>query len=143
MATVLQMVHTNITAQSVVAIPAGVWTNIPVSLGITPTSAASVIKIQAVINGDRQLANVAPLCWRLLRNGTPIGIGVGGGVVSYGRFMTSVFFNPYLFVDSPASVALLTYQFQAFDASGNTVYINRDSPASFSGNTTLILQEIG
>lgn len=142
MATVLQNIYANVTAQSATAIPPGVWTNIPLSATITPTSAASVIKVQSALNCDRQLANVAPCCFRVIRNGTPVGVGVGGGVVCNGR-LSGVFFVPYLFIDSPASVAALTYQFQFFDASGNTVYLNRDSTSSFSGSTTILLQEIG
>lgn len=142
MATVLQNVYANITGQSATALPAGVWTNVPVSATITPTSAASVIKVQAVINGDRLSATVSPTCFRVIRNGTPIGVGVGGGVVCNGR-LANVFYIPYLFIDSPASVVALTYQFQFFDASGNTIYVNRDSTSSFSGSTTILLQEIG
>lgn len=144
MATILQVVHLNYNTDGSQVIAPATWTDLTgMTLAITPTNALSVIRVSAVINGDRLTANVSPLCVRLMRDATPVGIGGGAGVQCYGRIFTGVFFEAFMFVDSPATVAATTYKLQVYDASGNTVYMNRDSTAAYSGMSTLTLEEIG
>ncbi len=142
--TVLDMAFINYNTQHTIVLPAGVWTPIPgITASITPKSAASVIEIDAVMNGDRAVNNVPPTCIRLLRNGVPVGVGVGPGVSCYGRLFTTVFFQPITYIDSPVTVNPLTYTFEAYNASGNTIHLNTDAAAAFSGMSTLILKEWG
>lgn len=144
MATILQVQYLNYTTPQNQVIPAGVWTDLTgLELSITPSSPLSVIRISAMLNGMRLLNNVPPLGIRVVRNGTPVGVGAGAGLSCYGRLFTSNFIAPYLYVDAPASIIALQYKLQVFEASGNTVYINTDSPAAFSGVSTLVLEEIG
>lgn len=142
MATVLQTQYLNYTGQATTVLAAGVWTDVAgLTLNITNSSVLSAVKIDGQLTGDR--ASINALYFRLTRNGTPIGNGVGPGVACYGRFWSICFFSPLLYVDTPASIALLTYQVQAMAPGGNTIYTNTDSLASFSGVSTLVLQELG
>jgi hypothetical protein len=142
--TLLDMSFLNYTGQHTIVLPAGVWTLIPgMTSTLTPKSAASVIAVKAVMNGDRLLNNVPATAIRCLRNGVPIGNGVGAGVNCYGRLFTVVFFEPFLHVDSPITVLPCVYTFEAYNAAGNTIYLNTDSVAGFSGSSTLLLEEFG
>jgi hypothetical protein len=140
---VIQTAFQNYNTVSNFVILNGVWANVPgISVTITPTSVLSTVLIQANIIGDRLAAN--PTFIRILRNGTPIGAGVGPGLSCKGWAFGNVFFTNVLHMDSPASVAALTYTFQVQVTGGNnTIYLNTDSLSHFSGVTTTVVQEIG
>ena len=142
MATLLQVQYINDDTIQNVAIPNGVWTDIPgLAVTITPTSATSVIEISANIAVAETNINRGYI--RFSRNGVGIGVGTGGlGVPAYARY-NNQYFASYLYVDSPASTLALTYQLQFYSTGGNTERFNSDNTNSYSGVTTIVCREIG
>jgi hypothetical protein len=125
-----------------IVLAAGVWTAIPcLEAKVSPSSLASEMIIEGVFNGDRAVNTVAPVCIRLLRNGTPIALGAGPGVACWGRLWTTVFIESFLHVDTPNTLADVTYTFEAFCASNNTIYLNTDVATGFNGSSTLMVTE--
>lgn len=130
----------NCTGQSTIVLPAGVWTDIPcMEVTVTSNSINSRMVIDSVMNGDR--LTVAAVYYRLVRNGVPVGVGVGGGTICYGRYFTVTFDVSYLFVDVPGLAGAVTYKIQAMAPGGNTVYLNTDSTTAFAGCSTMVVEE--
>lgn len=144
MATILQVEYVNYDTTGNQVLAPGVWTDLAGMVKtITPISALSVIRISAVLNGDRLLNDATPLCVRITRDGVPVGVGGGAGVQCYGRIFTTIYFESIIFVDSPATVLPVEYKLQVFDNGANTIYMNTDAAASYSGMSTMTLEEIG
>ncbi len=121
---------------------AGVWTALPcLEAKVQPNALTSKMIVKGTFNGDRQFNTADPVCIRLLRNGTPVGIGVGAGVACYGRLWTLVFNESFLYVDEPNTLAEVTYTFEAFCAAGNTIHLNTDAASAFAGCSSLIVSE--
>jgi len=132
------------------------WTDVTsLSVTITPTSSTSkfLLMLSVTAQGDNNAY------FRLLRNGTPVGVGNAAGSTSqvtmgnffYGSFNSSQMWtmsNQYL--DSPATASAITYKAQGYaNSSGGSgsVYINYSNhedngPWSGRGISTLTVMEI-
>jgi hypothetical protein len=138
-----QFVYQSFQTPTNTPIPGGVWTNVPgMSAVITPLNVANIIKISAQVNGgvssnaDRRYA-------RVTRNGVPVGIGLGLPLQVYDSPLTNSFSYTFLIVDTPASVAALTYQIQFYSTIGNTLQTCTDSVNSAAFYSLMTLEEIG
>ena len=132
---------------------AGVWTAVPgLSLAITPSSVLNQIillmKLNLASDGSSGVA------YKLQRNGADIDIGDALGVrtqasgVSFGTVaaVDSGMSVNETFLDSPASVAAVTYDVYVFRGASANVSVNRANAATDSANfyrttSNLILME--
>lgn len=132
----------NCTDAETVTLNPAVWTALPcLTVTLSPQNIASKFIIKAMINGAQLLNSVAPMCWRLTRNGVAIGTGASAGVQCYGRVLTLTFIAPFLYVDEPTTLLPVTYAFEAFCATGNVIYINTDNTTAFAGVSSMTVDE--
>jgi hypothetical protein len=121
------------------------------SRAITPTSATSRVRVQAVIHYGNNTANFAG-SFVIDRSGTDIGIGDAAGSRERATAYTIAGATNGMgvikvdYIDSPASAASLTYKMQML-VEGNTGYVNRsglDTDSAVFGRpiSTLTVEEI-
>jgi len=107
------------------------FTNITgLSLTITPASSSNKIILFGSISGSAGPLGGVPICFRLLRGATPIGVGATAGsrssctssmAIAYTGSDTTT--ESFTYLDSPATTSATTYQVQVIIPSG-TAYIN-------------------
>ena len=153
---VIQVVQAINITQQTIAIGAGsnsTFTDIGLSLSITPASASSKIYLMASVSVG-QLGNSYNNSLGLFRGSTIIGAGLTSGLDAYAVNASWRAFNDYAtsqlpinFLDSPATTSAITYAVKCNNNGGSVSpsYINRSSYGSpFGGNpsSTLIAMEI-
>lgn len=122
------------------------------SATITPSSASSTILVLSNISftGD---AGAAAFLMKYTRNGTSIFVG---NAASLRTPITWEGITPddnvsqtgsYIYLDSPATTAAVTYQLQIKSSDGPAIYINRsvadtDSPTRGRGASSIVLLEV-
>jgi len=127
--------------------PAGVWTQLSsFQAAITPRATSSKVLVTVALNVD---VDTNPAHFRILRAGTPIGLGTGSGSRTVAG--ASIDNGPMVAVtmqwlDSPATTSSTTYTVECLQSSG-AVYIGRssgDGNSADSGRTpmTMMLEEI-
>lgn len=141
----IQVIENNISTPSSQALVANTWTDLTgLTATITPANIANDIICHFVFCGDRSAA--VPLLCRLVRDGTPIGLGIPAGleVAASARFFEFTTQAYVLYVDSPGTNVPTTYKLQAYAVgSANTVYLQRDGVQTFAGSSQIVLTEIG
>jgi len=105
------------------------------SATITPSSATNKVLIVAYINiSCDSAAQIAAA--ELYRDATEIAAGAGGSArnvaVHFRGSADSIFAQPVVFLDSPATTSSTVYKFQMF-VSGGTGYLNRQGSTNASG----------
>lgn len=131
----VQLQITQLTTSNTIT-PAGTWTDLGLSVAITPTATTSKILVRAVLSIGIQDAN--NICmFRLLNGSTPIGIGTTAGsrqscgAAAYDGSSSVTFYIQTVvleWLDSPASVSAQTYKVQGFASTNSTstsIYLNK------------------
>lgn len=136
------------------AIAASTFVNVTgLSVIITPISTSNKILLTVTMYVGADTATTNDIFMRVTRNGTPIGVGtpsasqiaIGAGISPISD--TSLNALTWTYLDSPASVAALTYQVQIACFPGSTIYVNRsqadDGSANFQASiSTITVQEV-
>lgn len=151
---VVQAINTTQQTISVGSSDNSTFTDISLSLSITPSSTSSKIFLMASVSVGQE-ANAYNNSLGLFRGTTLIGAGLTSGIDTYavnaswrahnGYDMSQL---PINFLDSPATTSAITYSVKC-NANGGTTYpsyINRSATGgTFGGNpsSTLIAMEIG
>ena len=153
---VLQVVQAITTTQQTVATGSAdnsTFTDIGLSLSITPASVTSKIYLMASVSVG-QLGNSFNNSLGLFRGSTIVGAGLTSGLDTYAVNASWRAFNEYAmvqlpinFLDSPATTSAITYAVKCNANGGSSYpsYINRSSyGGTFGGNpsSTLIAMEI-
>lgn len=156
---ILQVVSTTKTDTFSASVAAGGLTAVTgLSASITPRSTSSKIFALVAIDGSASVA-FGHVAFRLLRNGTPIGVGdTAGSRTSLTASQTPAFASDNTsianafkaFLDAPSSTSTLTYSVEIHNASGvstQTLYINRShSDGDVAGRarsiSTITLMEV-
>lgn len=127
--------------------PAGSWVQLSsFQAAITPRATSSKVWVSVTLNVD---VDTNPAHFRLLRAGTPIGLGTGSGsrTVAGASIDNGAMVAVTLqWLDSPATTSSTTYTVECLQSSGS-VYIGRsagDANNADSGRTpmTMMLEEI-
>ena len=141
---VIQVVSSTLVT-SVTLSSANTWTDIGLSVAITPSSTSS--KILVITTVDTSAAG-GDVITRLLRDSTVIGAGTSGSTYngiagqpsgSYSNMKVSASAN---YLDSPNTTSALTYKIQCVGNSANNGYVNRRSQNDFGGASYITLMEI-
>ena len=132
--------------------PSSAWIDITgFSVTITPKNTSSKILVMTHIQGGG-VTGVNSAHFRVLRGATAIGVGDQEGSNRERASSTgmhhdawTIASSSFTFLDTPASVSLLTYKVQVF--SNNTVWINRgqshaDDATTTTNTSTITLMEI-
>ena len=123
------------------------------SLSITPSSASSTILLLGSVNGSWSLNTSNPhATWRFTRGGSPVGVGDTDGSRASITAMTVAASTAFIsqanasmmYLDSPATTSATTYAIDIynFDASTQTVYVNRPALDSNTGQYTRAISTI-
>jgi len=113
------------------------WTDLPLSVTITPTSTSSKILVSATLATFDHSNNTYVVYFRWERNGTAIAVGPTRG----SRAQATTAFRGALsgdpngllsfempsYLDSPASTSAQTYTIGVYNYNGGTWYYNRDT----------------
>ena len=127
----------------------GTYTDVGVSVAITPSSTSS--KILITLTGTLGNANASNLVLlRLFRDSTEIGSGTGGGNSSYNSFVsilqdtTGYSYSGISgsFLDSPSTTSATTYKIQMAAFNGTGVLGGRPDNTNVATPTRFIVQEI-
>jgi len=153
---VVQIVQAINTAQQTIATGAAdnsTFTDISLSLSITPASVSSKIYLMASVSVG-QYSNGFNISLGLFRGSTIVGAGLTSGIDTFAANTSWRSFNEYAmaqlpinFLDSPATTSAITYAVKCNANGGSSYpsYINRSAYGNtFGGNTssTLIAMEI-
>jgi hypothetical protein len=113
------------------------------SATITPTSATSKIFISGIVSCGLSVATEI-INLAISRNGTIVGSGNEGIIVSETRSADRAYTFPIQYLDSPSSTSALTYTFQTKITGGPyTFYLNRrGSTDQYNGASVITLMEI-
>jgi len=123
------------------------------SLSITPSSASSTILLFGSVNGSWSVNTSNPYAtWRFTRGGSPVGVGDTDGSRASITAMTVAASTAFvsqanasmMYLDSPATTSATTYAIDIynFDASTQTVYVNRPTLDSNTGQYTRAISTI-
>jgi len=135
---VLQVVSTTLT--TAVSVGGSAWGDVTgLSATITPSATSSKILIFVSVNGGTYAQ------FKLTGGNTASYRGTGGDQAASATIAGN---NDYVqnaslnYLDSPASVAAITYQVQAKDKVGATVYINRSqtSATAYTASTITVME---
>lgn len=113
------------------AVTGTTWTDVNLSLSITPTSTSSKILVLGNVFLGSQ--NASGALWRLVRDTTAIAVNsfvsqpMTGGSYPDGSSQTQFAWNGtgVNYLDSPSTTSALTYKIQLRCANTNTAYLNR------------------
>jgi hypothetical protein len=140
---VLQVVSTQVVARSFSTSSTSYVDITGLSATITPISATSKILVSGIVSCglsvSTEIINLA-----IARNGTVVGSGNEGNIVSETRSVDRAYAFPIQYLDSPSSTSALTYTFQTKITSGPyTFYLNRRGSTDFyNGASVITLMEI-
>ena len=112
---------------------------------ITPSSASSKILVQVNL-GQAGANGTSIIQFRVIRDGTPVGVGSGSPANGWALVVAAANRNQapgYSYLDSPATASAVTYEVQMNVEAGDTGYINRGSSDN-SGDSisTITLVEV-
>ena len=117
---------------------------------ITPSSTSS--KIYAMLTINAASAGSAANPFRLVRNSTPIGVSTAGSshngfwasnLYQFGYIGADILNINFNYLDSPNSVASVTYSAQCLTTSGAGLFVNRPAANQlYGGSSTITLMEV-
>jgi hypothetical protein len=141
--TVLQVISTQVVARSFSTSSTSYVDITGLSATITPTSATSKIMITGIVSCGLSVSGEI-LNLAISRNGTVVGSGNEGNIVSTNASADRAYAFPIQYLDSPASTSALTYTFQTKIIGGSyTFYLNRrGSTDLYNGTSVITLMEI-
>ena len=125
------------TSETEVTIATASWTDIGLSLSITPASTASKVKLEYAIQNFFFNAASSGVSFRLVRDTTPL-FTAGGGYATFTSSVSNHLSTSNIEIDSPASTAAITYKVQARCNATLPVKINNNN----AFRNTLIATEI-
>ena len=137
---VLQLDSVNVTAKTFSTASTSFVNITGLTLTITPQSTSSKILIFSSLNFGADASIAAYLS--IARNGTIVGSGADASSVSLIPSNAVPQTCSFMFLDSPASVAALTYTIQV-KVSGNSFFLNRRGASDlYNGASNLTIAEI-
>jgi hypothetical protein len=157
---IIQVQYTQFTGTNTVAFSASTDATLTdLTVNITPTSTSSIIKIEALVQGEwGHVDQSTDSCWFFLRDSTKlgsatsgdrnVGIHMGTSVTYYSANASS---TPegvkYVYFDSPSTTSQITYKVAARGVNATNFYLNRtvaDSDHNYieRGISSIIVTEI-
>ena len=138
---VLQVVQGTLTGD--VSTSSTSYSDLGLSVSITPSSASSKVLVFATLTGCAKRTTDTSLLTKLLRDSTQIFISDAGYTGSTVRLNFGTVGLNYL--DSPATTSAITYKVQIANAGGGSgiVSVNADGTGANTNNSTIIAMEIG
>ena len=142
----LQTVQTAVTsAASLASSTAGTYTDLGLSVSITPASASNKVLVKFFVNLGASVGEGVAL--RLVRGSTAIGIGDASSSRTRASVAEGNFDNEssqvlsFEFLDSPATTSATTYKVQ-YTHTGGTAYLNRSANNTDASNYYLTASTI-
>jgi hypothetical protein len=154
---IAQAVSTASTTSVAMSNAASTWVDLSgLSVSITPSSTSSKILVTASVCAGQAASEPYAIWFRLLRNGTPVGVGsssnsrsaVSFALVPIGTYMDDdMGSGGFTYLDSPSTTSAITYKIQgASRAGGNWAYNMSDdqqnNPAFAQGISTITALEV-
>jgi len=154
---IAQAVSTSSTTSVAMSNAAPTWVDLSgLSVSITPSSASSKILVTASVCAGQGPSNPYAIWFRLLRDGTPVGVGnstnnrseVSFALVPIGTYMDDdMGSGGFTYLDSPSTTSAITYKIQGTSRStGNWSYNMSDdqqnNPGFGQGISTITALEI-
>ena len=136
---IIQVQRTQFTSTNTVTISAGVDTPLTdLTVNITPTATSSIIKVEAMINGEwgTSQGGATDGVWFFFRDTTKlshaasgsrnVGVLMGTGITYYAEDFNSTPEHAYLtYFDSPSSTSQITYKVGVNQPNGYNWFLNR------------------
>lgn len=135
----VQQVSTNVTEATATVLVADTWTDIGLSVTITPRATTSKILISLNVTCTTSSGTVF---WRLVRGSTAIAVGdAAGSRIQCSGTVSSRAHAGLHYVDSPSTTSATTYKIQAISTTTPTVTLNNTTYVS--ATSSIIAIEIG
>jgi hypothetical protein len=146
-----QIVQTVVTSATSLASSTGsTFTDLGLSVSITPRSTNSKILIKFSVNMGLSVGN--DLAIRIMRDATPIAIGDSAGSRIRATINSGLYDNEsskpisFEYLDSPATASAITYKLQ-YSHTGGTAFLNKsatdtDSTSYYRSASSITVQEI-
>ena len=135
---IIQVQHTQFTGTNTVAFSANTDATLTdLTVNITPTSTSSIIKIEALVQGEWGHVDASTdSCWFFLRDSTKlssatsgnrnVGIHMGTSITYYSsNASTTPEGVKYVYFDSPSTTSQITYKVAARGVQATNFYLNR------------------
>jgi len=136
---IIQVQRTIFTSTNTVTMSAGVDTELTdLTVNITPTAASSIIRVEAMINGEwgTSQGGATDSVWFFFRDTTKlshatsgnrnVGVLMGTGITYYAHDMNSTPEHAYYaYFDSPSSTSQITYKVGVNQPNGYNWFLNR------------------